>query len=49
MNTIDIPFSKHTGIKQENENLTLEPFPTVMNYIGTIHASAQFIWFIQKK
>lgn len=42
MEIVEIPFTKHIGLKQENETLKLEPLATVKNHIDTIHASAQF-------
>ena len=42
MNVTQIPFAKHTGIKQEENRLKLEATDVVQNHLGTIHASAQF-------
>ena len=40
----DIPYVRHTGIKENNENvLSLEPKKNVCNHVETIHAAAQFI------
>ena len=38
----DIPFVNHIGIKDENNELSLEFKENVLNHIKTIHASAQF-------
>jgi acyl-coenzyme A thioesterase PaaI-like protein len=38
----DIPFVSHIGIKDENNELSLDFKEDVLNYIKTIHASAQF-------
>ena len=38
----DIPFVNHIGIKDENNELSLDFKENVLNHIKTIHASAQF-------
>ncbi|WP_458699861.1 PaaI family thioesterase [Sulfurospirillum sp. 1307] len=38
----DIPFVSHIGIKDENNELSLDFKEDVLNHIKTIHASAQF-------
>jgi acyl-coenzyme A thioesterase PaaI-like protein len=38
----DIPFIKYIGIKEENNELSLDFSQNVLNHIKTIHASAQF-------
>jgi acyl-coenzyme A thioesterase PaaI-like protein len=42
MKTTDIAFVKLTGIKQEEDNLSLEFNDNIQNHINTIHAGAQF-------
>ena len=42
MKAIDIPFVSHIGIKDENNELSLDFKENVLNHIKTIHASAQF-------
>ncbi|QSZ41769.1 DUF4442 domain-containing protein [Sulfurimonas aquatica] len=42
MKATDIPFVNHIGIKDENDELSLEYKDNVLNHIKTIHASAQF-------
>ena len=43
MEIIEIPFTKHIGIKtKDKEHLKLESTSTVKNHLDTIHASAQF-------
>ncbi len=42
MKATDIPFVKHIGIKEENNELSLEFKEDILNHIKTIHASAQF-------
>jgi len=42
MDITQIPFVKHTGIKNEEGRLKLEATDVVQNHLGTIHASAQF-------
>ncbi len=38
----DIPFVKHIGIEEQNDELSLDFKNDVLNHIKTIHASAQF-------
>ena len=38
----DIPFVNHIGIKDENNELSLDFKENLLNHIKTIHASAQF-------
>ncbi len=38
----DIPFVSHVGIKDKNNELSLDFKENVLNHIKTIHASAQF-------
>jgi len=38
----DIPFVKHIGIEEQNNELSLDFKNDVLNHIKTIHASAQF-------
>jgi acyl-coenzyme A thioesterase PaaI-like protein len=38
----DIPFVNHIGIKDENNELSLDFNENILNHIKTIHASAQF-------
>ena len=42
MDVTQIPFVKHTGIKNEEGRLKLEATDVVQNHMETIHASAQF-------
>ena len=42
MKATDIPFVNHIGIKDENNELSLEFKENVLNHVETIHASAQF-------
>ncbi len=42
MEAIDIPFAKHIGIEEQNNELSLNFKEDVLNHIRTIHASAQF-------
>ncbi len=42
MDATQIPFVKHTGIKNEEGRLKLEATDVVQNHMETIHASAQF-------
>lgn len=42
MKATDIPFVKHIGIEEENNELSLKFKEDVLNHIETIHASAQF-------
>ena len=42
MKATDIPFVKHIGIEEENNELSLEFKEDILNHIKTIHASAQF-------
>jgi acyl-coenzyme A thioesterase PaaI-like protein len=43
MEITEIPFTKHLGIKREDENtLKLDLEPNIHNHINTVHASAQF-------
>ena len=42
MDVTQIPFVKHTGIKNEEGRLKLEATDVVQNHMQTIHASAQF-------
>ena len=42
MKVTDIPFVKHIGIEEQNNELSLRYSNTVLNHIKTIHASAQF-------
>ena len=43
MDVTQIPFAKHIGIENKNEDtLKLEPTEVVQNHIQSIHASAQF-------
>ena len=43
MDITQIPFTHLSGLKQEDNFLTLEPLDKVKNHLGTIHASAQFL------
>jgi acyl-coenzyme A thioesterase PaaI-like protein len=38
----DIPFVKHVGIEEKNNELSLNFKENILNHINTIHASAQF-------
>jgi len=38
----DIPFVKHIGIEEQNNEVTLDFNENILNHIKTIHASAQF-------
>jgi len=42
MKVTDIPFVKHIGIDEENNELSLDFSENILNHIKTIHASAQF-------
>ena len=42
MKATDIPFVKHIGIEEQNNELSLDLKNDVLNHINTIHASAQF-------
>ena len=42
MKATDIPFVKHIGIKEKNNEVTLDFNENILNHIKTIHASAQF-------
>ncbi len=42
MKATDIPFVKHIGIEEQNNELSLDFKNDVLNHIKTIHASAQF-------
>ena len=42
MKATDIPFVKHIGIKENENELSLDFKNDVLNHIQTIHASAQF-------
>ena len=42
MKATEIPFVKLVGIKQEDNNLSLNINDNLLNHIKTIHASAQF-------
>ncbi|PHS55882.1 MAG: thioesterase [Sulfurimonas sp.] len=42
MKATDIPFVSHIGIKEKNNELSLDFNDNVLNHIKTIHASAQF-------
>jgi hypothetical protein len=39
----DIPFVKHIGIEEKNNELSLDFKNDVLNHIKTIHASAIFL------
>ena len=42
MNATDIPFVSHIGIKEQDNELSLDFKKDVLNHVKTIHASAQF-------
>ena len=42
MKATDIPFVKHIGIAEQNNEVTLDFNENILNHIKTIHASAQF-------
>ncbi len=42
MKALDIPFVKHIGIHESENELSLECSENVLNHIKTIHAGAQF-------
>ncbi len=42
MNALDIPFVKHIGIQESENELSLSCHDNVLNHIKSIHAGAQF-------
>ena len=42
MKATDIPFVKHIGIEEKNNEVSLDFNENILNHINTIHASAQF-------
>ena len=43
MDVVKIPYIKLSGIKKEENELSLQYKEDVLNHIETIHASAQFL------